>query len=252
MSRSNRNEMSANPTERYFQWSGSDGVMFEYNKDTKEKEPIGFPIRFAVLDILSSISGYSDAWGKGIWSNEVKQLDSENLWVMAGNVKIAEGYYQEIRDKVRSEGGKYAASVYAAVFTGKGDPILVNIKLQGSALNSWIDFQKGQNDYKASGRVKVYDSMIMLIGPSDQKKKGATKYYEPVFAIDDITEEEDAMAQKLDEEILQPFLKSRSQIKQQPQKEEEEEFTGTNNIYDPDAESAKEPVEIDDSDDLPF
>jgi hypothetical protein len=105
---------------------------------------------------------------------------------------IAEGTYGNIHDTIVASGGKYCASVYIAYKDSEGFKI-GNIQFTGSSLGGWFEFRKeSKND--------LYSKAVQLTGKTEAKK-GATKYYVPVFKLIDVSQETDDIAGKLQEEL---------------------------------------------------
>lgn len=114
MSRSNNTEIS-NPANRFFEWSGSEGKIKYYDKEKKENIYIDLPFVFLVLDVLTTIKGYSDEDESGIWANEIRNLKTEELTVRTKHGIKAKGLYEEVKNVL---GAKYSQSVYIAYKDG--------------------------------------------------------------------------------------------------------------------------------------
>lgn len=201
MSRSNNEEVK-NPAQRFFEWSGENGNFSYFDKSIiSDKNPKGtkvevkLPFKFIVLDILATVTGWSDADGCGIYANEVKDLATQPLTVRTfKKTDIAHGLYSAIKDKIGNSGGGYTASVYIAYFEGK-DLKIGHIKIRGAALTAWIDYGKKFGFYK--GAISC-DSSV-------EGKKGKTVFKIPVFKQIPISDETNELAIKLDQE-LQSYL----------------------------------------------
>jgi hypothetical protein len=194
-----------NPSKRWFQWSGGTGTLSCYDKDKKENVPVELPFKFLLLDELHTISGYNDGAGKGLYSNEVKDLQKEVLNVKMDKQTIAVGLYKDIKDKVKAEGGKYTKSCYIAYYEGK-ELCIGNIKMSGSSLSggkykqgkeeiemgAWMEFSKEKQLYKMA--------VEMSLNPQDCKK-GATTYKIPQFKLIPIKEETNQIALDLTREL---------------------------------------------------
>jgi hypothetical protein len=192
MSRSNNTEVR-NPAEKFFQWSGSEGKIKYYDKETKENVFVDTPFTFLVLDKLITITGYSDEDESGFWSNEIRNVKRDVLTVRTKKGIRQEGFYDEVK---HLNGAKFAQSVYIAYYDEKKKLTLGNFKFNGCAVSSWIEFCKGRDVY--SGAIKIIDSQ--------EDKKGATTYFSPVFeAKPDVSEQTEEAARELDR-ILQEYL----------------------------------------------
>ena len=193
MSRSNNTEQQAIAT-RYLEWSGSEGKMKYYDKSTKENVLVDLPFTFTVLDILHTITGYSDTDESGFWSNEVKNIQTDELTVQTKKNKYPPMVYGKMAD-ILNRGAKYAQSVYIA-FKDESDTLVIgNLKLYGSAIGSWIEFRKKSDVYKVGCKIVS----------AEPKKKGKTDYFEPVYKEVQISDGTNTEAIELDKR-LQEYL----------------------------------------------
>jgi len=193
MSLSNNTEL-VSPCTRYFEWSATDGKIKWYNKEAKENVFVKLPFTFIVLDILSTVKGFSDETQGGIWSNEVRDTRKDMLTVRTKRGVMAQGVYQDIKGAV--QGVRFTQSVYIAY---KGDDkqlVIGNFQMSGVTNSEFIEFRKGH---------KIYGNAIVITGAED-RTKGATKYKAPIFELKDASEETIAEATALDVE-LQEYLK---------------------------------------------
>jgi hypothetical protein len=160
-----------NPCQKFLEYSGDSGQFYYYDKEKEVKVEIPLPIYFVCLDELSTISGFNEKHGCGIFSNEVHSTVNEILRVRTfkGGVSIV-GKYKEISDEVKAAGGKFTKSVYAMLVGGKDvKPELVNFKFKGSAFNGWLD-----------KKFSPYEYVTGIVG-LEEATKGKTKYQIPVF-----------------------------------------------------------------------
>lgn len=193
MSRSNANT-TENPSKRWFKWSGSHGTLEYWDKDKQENVTVKTPFTFLVLDQLSTITGWSDDAQSGIWSNEVRDLRNEALTVRTKQGIMGKGPYDQVKNL---KGARFTKSIYIAYYDDDKNLQIGNLKATGACLSAWIEFTKGRNVLK--GAVTLADK--------HQAKKGATKYFIPVFeGKDEISEETNDKAIALDK-ILQDYLK---------------------------------------------
>lgn len=198
MSRSNQTSTSSNPSQRFLEWGGEEGILSYWDKDVKESITVKPPFTVMVLDELSTITGYDGKNKCGVYSNEIKDTKTEVLTVKSfKGGEIAKGLYADIKDKIKAMGYKYSKSIYIAYKDGK-DLKIGNMKFSGAALNAWIDFSGNHKD-------AIRSKAIKLTG-SEQHTTGKVNYFTPVFAIQDITPETDSQAIELDKQ-LQAYFK---------------------------------------------
>lgn len=193
MSRSNPTETSPNPCSKWLDWSGKNGNLKFYDKESKTNVSVPLPFTFILLDVLSCIKGWHDASDSGIFSNEVRDTRAETLIVKSfGGQSIAEGFYKSISDRVKAAGGHFSGSIYIA-FKDEGKLILGNLQLKGAALFAWSDFQKANQG-------AIYKQAISITGAMEGKK-GAVVYQVPTFALVDLSPQTNEEATKLDAEF---------------------------------------------------
>lgn len=198
MSRSNPTENAVNPSSKFIEWSGSEGKFKFYDKEKKENIFIELPFYFLPLDQLSTVKGYDEKAGLGFYSNEIRSTKTDMLTVRNKNGIVMTGLYEQCKEKLASRGLDYVQSVYVAIKEGKGYA-LANLQLKGSALGPYIEFCKGNKMNEIGVAVKKALPM----------KKGATKYFEPVYEILKVSEEANTIAIELDktlQEYLTPYL----------------------------------------------
>lgn len=200
MSRSNPNENGTpNPSVRWFEWNGEQGVIRYYDKEQKKNVDVGSDFTFLLLDRLGKVGGWHDASQSAIYSNEVKDTRQDTMVVRAfkGGTLI-EGIYRDIKDRVSTLGGYFVANCYIA-FKHEGSLAIGALQFKGAALGSWMEFEKQH-------RKDLYSKAIKISG-STEGKKGRITYRMPVLKITDLSPETNALAVALDQE-LQTFLKS--------------------------------------------
>ncbi len=142
MSRTKRRGGNASPIKRYLQFSGSTGIFSYYDKEIKERVELD-ELEIIVLDVRASVTGYNSTSKAQITSNLVAETGSEKLtvtsWKDGKSTAIAEGLYKDIKDKVKTAGGKFTSNVICLCDVGNGQEIC-NLQFQGSSLNGWIKF----------------------------------------------------------------------------------------------------------------
>lgn len=186
-----------NPCKKFIEFKGDSGVFQYYDKDNKKNVPLPYPLSFIVLDELSTIKGFNEASGSGIYANEVHSVKNQTLNVRTfkGNNSIS-GLYSDIKDQIKSIGGKYCKSIYASLIHKDGSLELVNFQLTGAAFKAWID--------------KTMDTHqeIVVISKTVEGKKGKVVYQMPVFTAASMNDELRQGAIEMDQK-LQEFLKAK-------------------------------------------
>lgn len=240
MSRSNPHENSQpNPATRWLEWNSEQGSVRYYDKALKQNVDVGADFTFLLLDQLGAIRGWHDESSSGIYSNEVKDTRESVLVVKAfkGGV-IAEGRYQDIKDKVARAGGRYTASCYIAFKNDDGALVIGNLALRGAALRAWMDFTQAH-------RAELLTKAVRIDG-FQKGKKGRVTYRMPSFTVADVSEETQAAAVALDLE-LQTFLAH--YLKRPLTRRSEPAVQSPGDIELPDDTDDVEPVT---ADDIPF
>lgn len=176
-----------NPAAHFINITG--GELKYYDKESGENIKVPTPFKFIVLDQLATVKGWSVSEDTGIWSNEVKAVGKETLNVRTKNGLKSSGIWRDIKDEVKTDGGKFVASVYVAAKGRDGLETQV-LLLKGAALNAWIEFTK---------KTDVRKNKIVL---SEWKEEGkAVKYKVPVFTAVDMEDGELEEAKALAEEL---------------------------------------------------
>ncbi|AXH74765.1 MAG: hypothetical protein [Bacteriophage sp.] len=197
MSRSNPTNEIANPANRWFEFSGKNGVIKYYDKEKEEKMELKLPFTFIVLDTLATIKGWNDPSDSGIYSNEVRDITKDVLLVKSfKGPQIAEGFYRDIKNTIIANGGHYSSSVYIA-YAYNNIFQIGNIQFKGAALNSWVEFTK-------ANRNAIMKQAIVITGYTEGKK-GAVTFKIPTFGLREISASTEETAKDLDKE-LQEYL----------------------------------------------
>ncbi len=192
MSRSQPTDLK-NPSKKFFTWKGSTGEIVYFDKETKENINVPLPFHFLVLDKLITIVGFSDADESGIWGNEIRNTKTQILTVRTKHGTKKTGFYEDVKTV---PGAKFAQSLYLAFYDENKVLQIGNIKLSGCAVSAWIEFGKGRD---------VYQGALSITG-KEEGKKGATKFFSPVFAQKDtVSDAAQDAAIALDKE-LQTYL----------------------------------------------
>jgi len=204
MSRSNNSELT-NPAIAFFDWNGDKGHFRYWDKEAiveGQEKPgknidVMLPFAFMALDSLSTIKGYSDEDKSGFWSNEVRNVKTDEMIVRTKKGICAKGIYEKVIVDRSCNGAKYCQSVYIAYRTAKDKPMVIaNIQFTGAALSAWIDFRKKNKN--------IFEGAIIVKG-CVQGQKGKVIYQMPVFQKLGVTPQSEKDAIELDKE-LQKYL----------------------------------------------
>jgi hypothetical protein len=192
-------ESVKSPVKKYLSWSSNDKCLTYWDKDAKENKQLKLPLQLIHFAEYGTIKGWHDASGSGIYSNEVSSSKGEELTVRAFKAKgeLAKGLYQDIKEKVVALGGKYNLSLYALI---NGE--IVNISLQGSALQAWSKF--------ATDSKKSFLGNFIDIKSAEELKKGSIKYSVPAFTVGGIIPLEVSEKADKDYDALVDYFKARS------------------------------------------
>lgn len=186
-----------NPATRFIQWGGAEGTISYYDKEAEESVDMPFsakkPFVFLVLDELNTITGFSEADHSGFWSNEVRNTTTDVLTVKTKSGVKGKGLYGDISANIKSQGAKFAISVYIAFKDESGELVIGNIKMAGAALTAWIEFKK---------KWDVQQIAVKLTGKAEAKK-GTNTYYTPVFEAMEVSDATNAQAVALDRDLQQ-------------------------------------------------
>lgn len=204
MSRSNPTETSSNPCQRWFEYAGGNdgGHVRYYDKEAAQSVNVGEKFAFLLLDELATVKGWHDNSDSGIYANEVKDLRQDVLVVKSfKGGELASGLYSQIKDRVGNFGGHFHASCYIA-FKDGDKYRLGNIGFKGASLRAWMDFKKSAG--RRDGRPAYFIDAIKIDG-YDEGTKGKVTFRTPRFSLTKVSDEANAEAMNLDQE-LQSFL----------------------------------------------
>lgn len=169
---SRRSEVASSyekPAEMYLEWK-SDDKSFSYYDKSQGKNITVDPGKFLFLMDRSTIKGWSEADQSGIYSNEVKNLSTDDLNVRTFSGKaIASGKYADIKEAIQKAGGTFTKSIYAMM----DDGTIINFQLRGVSLRQWMDFT-------AKSRRRLPDEWI-TIASVEEGKKGRVTFSFPIF-----------------------------------------------------------------------
>jgi hypothetical protein len=184
------------PVKKFFKVRAGTGDVAYYDKAQAKDITVDTPFEFIVLDVLNTVGGFHEPTNSGIYSNEVRDVKSV-LSVRSKNGPLIEGPYNQIKDRLKALGGRFANSVYIAYYED-GAWVLGNINFVGASVSEWFDFTKGK--YLDS------DPGVAITG-FEARKKGRTDYFVPVFESWTVPGDLLAEASELDE-ALQAYLEA--------------------------------------------
>ena len=231
MSRSAPVNTLVNPAVRFIDWDSENGQFKYWDKEKKENVSIKLPVAFYVLDELATVKGFSDKHQGGMWSNEVKNITTQNLKVVGKGkdgkpFTVAEGLYAKIKDTITAAGGKYTRSLYAAMLNDKDEYEIVNFQLKGAAFSGWLEFVQNHRGAMMADQIICNDFK--------REKKGATKYTIPVFTSEVASEEGNeaaiALDIKLQEYLTAYFEKTQKDVEYVDDKVEVDEDEDTDKL----------------------
>lgn len=217
MSRLERPEVKgSNPAMKFLEYKSEAKQFSYYDKERKVNVAVDAPIKFCFLEHYHTVKGWHDPTQKGIYSNEVYALSTEKLTVKTfGGLELAEGFYKDLKDKVKLSGGVYHRSVYVMLEDGT----IANLQLKGTVVGgiskenslSKLDIDGYSEFYKKNQH--LLDSNWFCVKRFEDAKKGATKFSIPVFEIaENLTPDDNAQADKC-ASILQEFVNNRAGAK---------------------------------------
>jgi hypothetical protein len=221
MSRTNQNELLANPASKFLQWKtkkktivvdGEElekldgGGFFSYDKETKENVEMDLPLTFAVLNMdMITLKGYDEKNKQGVWSNEFSKPEHD---VVLRNkqgklLSFKKSEYKLNKDAVSGFGAKWTNSIYIAIKNSEGGFSIGNIQCSGAALTGANDMESkdasemedGWMNFVKVNKSKLYSNFIS-VSDYKLKKKGTAKFTIPVFKLGKVIDE--ATAPKLD------------------------------------------------------
>ena len=164
---------SSNPATKFLQWKSNDKCLSYYDKEKGENVLVDLPFKFIFLEHYHTVKGWNDKTESGIYSNEVFLIGQEPLTVKAfKGGEIASGLYSEIRNKVKDAGGVYHRSIYIMLEDGS----IANLQLKGSAVSSYSDFFKENQNH-------IENDSWVEIASAKEGKKGAVKFTTPDFKL---------------------------------------------------------------------
>ena len=178
MARLERPKVSRNPATKFLEWKSNDKCFEFYDKEKGQKVKVELPLKFLFLEHYHTVKGWakknrSEENECAIYSNEVYSVQHEEISVKAFKApkQIVSGFYKEIKDKIKDEGGVYYRSIYAMLEDGS----IVNFQLKGCAVASYYNFY---NPIK-----HLLDTQWVEINSAKDAKNGMVKYSIPIFTM---------------------------------------------------------------------
>lgn len=238
-----------NPAKYFFQWKSDHQKFCFYDREKKENVFIEMPFKFLALSKYITVKGWNQKKEHALISNEVKNIDDilvVNAYKDGSKTEIARGGWNEIKDKMEIEKGRFTQSVY--IMLPNGD--VANVQLSGASLSTWFDFQKNQTD-------RFFDNWVIVNG-FKEGKSGSVEYTYPVFEWGTtLNKDEQGLAECADgkiEEYEQSYFGNKAETTENPRERSEvDKYEMNSNLPPiPPIEEDKELVAQEEEDDLPF
>lgn len=188
-------EKKKSPVKLYITFSGETGKFKYYDGENKELDSV----TFALVKVMSSITGWSDDHNAKIYSNLVSSTVKEELVVRAGKEELVRGHYADIKADIANSGGSFTTNLFALASVND-NWVPVNLQFKGTALAAWSDFCKVEGIFNLLGK------KLVSAGQGEKKKKGKVEYYEPAFTSGDLPEAIAELADRFTTEELKPYL----------------------------------------------
>lgn len=188
-----------NPAHRFFEWKAEKGELQYYDKEAQERKTVKLPFEFMVLDMLSSITGFSRPDNASYYSNEVRRSDKEEFTIKLKGGTVVTTLYKNEHGVVQvPKAAKYQKILYIA-HKENGEYIISRLAAPtGSVLSAWIDFNNSHRDIDERGKV--------IMSRGELLKGERSDYYPPKFEyVEKTTKAEDEAAVTLDK-ALQHYL----------------------------------------------
>lgn len=184
-----------NPATKVLKYSPSDGDFKEYNSETKEKVSHN-KIKVLVLDIVSQIAGWDSVTDTSIYSNQIHNSTSEEMYVRNGNGDVlAKGLYSAIKVGIKDRGAKFNSIFYCLLLKDDLVDSLIRVAFQGAGLTSIVE-------------AKIRAGDFLEIEKGEQQKKGSVKFYVPKVTKVERNNDLLEVGKKIDREQLVPYFES--------------------------------------------
>jgi hypothetical protein len=166
---------------------------YYYDKVDETDKMLPLPLSFTWLESATSFTGYNQSKELGVYSNEVLDIKKDKMTVRCGDETIASGLYNNIKDVVKGQGGKYCIAVYAYCIDTEE---IVRFLMTGSSGAAWMNFHK-----HALSKSKA----ISCTGSTEKEMKTGASYEEPTFVYIDATDDVNRIADIKYEEVANYF-----------------------------------------------
>ncbi len=185
----NKPKGSKTPATKFLEWDSTNKCFKYWDKEIEKSILVELPVKFQFLEDFHTIKGFHEQTDASIYSNEIKFISTEELTVKSFKSKepLAEGVYKDIKDKVKSIGGKYGKSVYALI-----DGKIVNFQLYGASIAPFMFFLNGDKQKGIKGYNHLLETNFIEVKEFTNEKKGANKYTAPIFSIGETYESDEA------------------------------------------------------------
>lgn len=153
-----------NPVKKYWKYIGKTGNFSRWSKQ-ESTNYFTEDLTFIILEQCIFISGFHSKTNSGIISNFVLNTKTDDLNVRTfGGLEIAKGKYQDIKDTIKANGGKFTKGYFIYNIESKE---IEHLALSGAGLG----------DPEQKERVKIKNAFKYKLGKGDLKKNGATEFY---------------------------------------------------------------------------
>ncbi len=162
----------SNPCRFKITWKSSTKSFSAY--DLVQKVTVDLPSnQFTVVAETITIAGFNQEQNLGIFSNEIKNTKTEKLIVRTKNGILIEGFYTDIKDKLKLLGGNFANNVYVVLKSGE----TAYIQLSGAPLKVWFELKE-----KHKGTL-LMTNWITIGKDANTGKKGSVTYHTPILTL---------------------------------------------------------------------
>lgn len=198
-----------------YKWKSTKKQFYAWDADKKEEVALPNDAKLIPLTSTYSITGaHGIDLGKptqrynNIYSNEFNNFKEEHIVVKEYDrvdknaIVLAEGVYNPtIKQFVsNSANAKFTTNVYC-LYNGE----VVKILMCGASLSPWIDLLDNLKEKSE----KLTDNHYFYISGTEEAKTGAVVFNKPVFAIGDITPEENEQANTIAEQVEEKIMKNK-------------------------------------------
>lgn len=190
------NSRVKSPLKHYVRYAAGVG-QFEYwdgEKSVKFDE-----LEMVLLDDRKCITGWSEKKQARLTSNRVQSTAKETLTVKLGDDVLIEGLYNDIKDKIVVNGGKFTSELFAMAKIN-GEFVPVSVQFAGSANGCWLDFLD-----QSGGKYSLYRSVVKAV-KGDFVTKGRSEFYTIKFETMPLAADLDEKANEFNDDFLQPYL----------------------------------------------